>query len=143
MVPVRSPEVLATKAISLGRGEKPGSKAVYVVPPNTVPTVVTISIELTVFVTASYTKDPDAVPPSSNVTPAKFQVIPSAEAMDGTLRRIISTITVIVPRSVSVFILLSKRQKGPSAAVKGAASQLPFNCNEYKELTHDFWHFKG
>ena len=77
--------------------------------PNVVPFVVRTLIELIVFVAASKTKDPYAVPPSSKVTPLKLQVIPSAEATDGTQRRTNRAGTASRLRNVIRFISAPKR----------------------------------
>jgi hypothetical protein len=71
--------------------------------------VVTILAETTISVVASKTKDPVAVVPSSKVTPLKVQVIPSAEATDGTQRRTNSAGTTSRLRNVIVFIVLPER----------------------------------
>ena len=75
--------------------------------------------EMTVFVVASkVTKAPgNTVAPSAKVTPLKVQVIPSAEATDGTQRRTNSTGTAIRLRNVVRFIVLPKPVE---SAVSGA-----------------------
>jgi hypothetical protein len=146
MLPVRSIVVLGTTAMSKERGGKPGGAPaftpVYAVPPNgvpgrgeVVPAVVTILTELSVLVVASKTKDPEAVPPSSKVTPLKVQVIGSAEAMEGAQRKTNSTGTAIKLRNVILFILLPKHR---FCGDQHRASLLPLKCTENKGVSAVF-----